>query len=104
MSPASYRAAPPRVGVSTLRHRPDPSKSVGPAGDVRPLTVRRSPGAPGSLLPELVLRGDGPLQCVLQPLLRGAVGREVAGGQRRLALGDGRVGVGERLVELLTSR
>src|SRR5690625_3474900 len=71
MSPASYRAAPPRVARTTLRHRPVKSKSAlhGPAHNTR---FRLVCG-----LFDIGLGREGFFQRLLQLVLRRAVGSEV---------------------------
>src|SRR5690349_11796964 len=72
MSPASYRAAPPRVVNTTLRDALDQRKSVpagcgkrgvaGPADPVTPATHSRIPALCGQLLVQSLTEPGGPLR------------------------------------------
>src|SRR5689334_19744445 len=101
MSPASYRAAPPRVGptnlLCVLRRGKSPVSASGAedhglAGGRR---LRRWAG------PQLLLRLRGLLQSLRQLLLRRAVGREVAALERLLTLLVRRVRLRQGLLQLL---
>src|SRR3954447_3644254 len=115
MSPASYRAAPPRVGSASL-----PTLVV--AGQIRPATTaatmgrrtvtppslarrrcpapRRGAARPRRRDAQLLLGRQGSRDVLLQPGLRLAVPGEVTLRQGRLAVGDRLVGVRERLLKL----
>src|SRR5689334_12315022 len=111
MSPASYRAAPPRVGsarlLSVVRHgksaparrRPGPAGPGRRGGLPRRRRLRAGRCRRGRLeallgVPRLLERGG-------ELLLSHPVGREVAALQRRLALVVRRLRVGQRLLQLL---
>src|SRR3954447_10468601 len=93
MSPASYRAAPPRVGEYNLPQGRGATKSASPD---RRWRTSPPPVEERSALVEPGLGVQGGLDRRRQRLLRLAVGREVLDGERGLAVLDGLVRLLER--------
>src|SRR5689334_5445921 len=117
MSPASYRAAPPRVGELNLTRDLPPGAnrttrlpSGPPPSGRRPWGGRRGRGRAGSTRARRGprgregrrtrrLRGHRPGDRVLEPPLRLAIGGEVAALQGRLTVREGLLRVGQRLLQ-----